>query len=160
MSVVKRASLIEEWVDVPLTAYFETTIERERRWTMERHALGMVAYHSKPRWERRPYERREVTPIGYRGTTLQVNRWVYRLQENEEFILRDAWISRRNYAAWLRRKRGETYPAIAKRMGLSTRHTRQIVLKQDRIQLWLWRNPLDTRIIRGESPIHDELWTE
>ena len=66
----------------------------------------------------------------------------------------------RNYRAWCMRKQGSTFRVIAESFGVSLERARQIVNKQDRIQLQLWRNPPDTRIIRGESPIHDEPWAE
>ena len=160
MSATKRTTLIWEWEDVPLTAYFETALERERRWAMERYAMGMVAYHSKPRWELRPYECDKVSPLGYRGARLQVGQRAWRLQEGESFKLKQALTSRRNYAAWRMRKQGVTFRVIAESMMVTRERARQIVAKQNRIQLQLWRNPLDTRIIRGESPIHDEPWTE
>lgn len=160
MSATKRTTLIWEWEDVPLTAYFETAIERERRWAMERYAMGMVAYHSKPRWELRPYECHKVSPLGYKGTRSQVGQRAWRLQEDEPFNLKQALTSRRNYRAWLMQKQGVTYRAIADLIGVSRERVRQIVAKQNRLQLQLWRNPPDTRIIRGESPIHNEPWTE
>ncbi len=172
MSGPKRTTLIWEWEDVPLTAYFETATERTRRWARERYAMGMVAYHGKPRWELRPYECDKVSPLClYRAAKGMVS-IAPRLQSNEyppprrrltpaerHFQRTQRWANR-NYRAWYMRKRGGAYPAIAERIGLSKEHTRQIVLKQNRIQLQLWRNPPDTRIIRGESPIHDEPWTE
>lgn len=172
MSGPKRTTLIWEWEDVPLTAYFETATERTRRWTMERYAMGMVAYHSKPRWELRPYECGKVSPLClYRAAKGMVS-IAPRLQSNEyppprrrltpagrHFQRTQRWANR-NYRAWYMRKQGSTFRAIAESFGVSLERARQIVAKQDRIQLQLWRNPPDTRIIRGESPIHDEPWTE
>ena len=158
-----RESLLHDWEEVLLTKHFETPAMRTLRWERERRFVGGVRFWGKPRWHKRPYERDKVEPLGSCWLSRERMLWAGRLQmETKKMKVADAKQQRaaRSYGAWLMRKNGVVYRVIAESLQVTIERARQIVAKQDRIQLQKWRDPSDDSIIRGESPIHDEPWTE
>lgn len=161
-----RESLTHDWEEVLLTPHFETSAMRAARWERERRLVGDVMCWGKPRWYERHYERDHVEPLGAYGLSREMRLWAGRLQSKKVKAkkggmkeVKQQWAAR-NYQAWLMRKHGAYYRVIAESLQVTLDRARQIVAKQDRIQRQKWRYPSDDRIIRGESPIHDEPWTE
>ena len=61
------------------------------------------------------------------------------------------------YNAW---RRGEKYSAIARLYRLSPERVRQIVGKEETARLRRWRRGGRPGVVRGESPIHTEPWSD
>lgn len=151
-----------------MTPHFETPAMRELRWERERRLAGDVLCWAKPRWHYRPFERDHVEPLGAYGLSREMKRLALRLQkkeprtltvEGERFQVRQQW-DRQQYQAWLMRKRGAIYHVIAEALGVSPSRARQMVYKQNRLQIHRWRWQQDPTTMRGDSPIHTEPWTD